>query len=131
MSVSGALFDGDKLNDVSKTCVSRLSGEEVYNKLTAWAKEFDGEFFTLLTRDGDYTKAMLSIDRDVPKPRKDIAKWNETKDYFLISLTSFTVTSLCCPKIFRRATQRNFLKGIKPFITFRTTDSNGLIKLKA
>ncbi len=82
MSVSGALFDSDKLNDVSKTCISRLSGGEVYEKLTAWAKEFDEDFYKILTEKPDYTKAVLSIDRDVPKPRKDIAKWSEAKDYF-------------------------------------------------
>lgn len=79
MSVSGALFDNDKLNDVSKTYISKLSGDTVYDRLTEWAREFDTEFYSLLIRDPDYTKAMLSIDRDVPKPRKDIAKWNEAK----------------------------------------------------
>ena len=82
MSVSGALFDENKLNDVSKTCISRLSSGSVYDKLTEWAKEFDGEFYGILTKDADYTKSVLAIDRDVPKPRKDIAKWNEAKDYF-------------------------------------------------
>ncbi len=82
MSVSGALFDENKLNDVSKTCISRLSSGSVYDKLTEWAKEFDGKFYGILTKDADYTKSVLAIDRDVPKPRKDIAKWNEAKDYF-------------------------------------------------
>ena len=82
MSVSGALFDSDKLNDVSKTVISKLDSGTVYNKLTDWAKEFDPEFYDILTEKPDYTKAMLSIDRDVPKPRKDIAKWSEAKDYF-------------------------------------------------
>ena len=113
MSVSGALFDGDKLNDVSKTCVSRLSGEEVYNKLTAWAKEFDGEFYTLLTRDGDYTKAMLSIDRDVPKPRKDIAKWNETKDYFSYFFNELYINELVLPENILPCDAKEFLKRYK------------------
>lgn len=82
MSVSGALFDENKLNDVSKTCISRLSSSSVYDKLTEWAKEFDGEFYGILTKNADYTKSVLAIDRDVPKPRKDIARWNEAKDYF-------------------------------------------------
>ena len=113
MSVSGALFDGDKLNDVSKTCVSRLSGEEVYNKLTAWAKEFDGEFYTFLTRDGDYTKAMLSIDRDVPKPRKDIAKWNETKDYFSYFFNELYSNELVLPENISPCDAKEFLKRYK------------------
>lgn len=81
MSVSGALFDGDKLNDVSKNIVSTMNSETVVEKLTDWAKEFDPEFYDILTRDLDYTKAVFAIDRDCAKPRKDIAKWNEAKDY--------------------------------------------------
>lgn len=81
MSVSGALFDSDKLNDVSKNIVSRMDSDTVVTNLTDWAKEFDPEFYAVLTRDPAFTKAVFAIDRDVPKPRKDIAKWNEAKDY--------------------------------------------------
>ncbi len=81
MSVSGALFDSDKLADVAKNVVSRMNSEEVSQKLIAWAKEFDGEFFELLSRDTEYTKNIFAIDRDVPKPRKDISKWDEAKAY--------------------------------------------------
>ncbi len=82
MSVSGALFDPDKLNDVSKIRVASMNAETVYKKLTDWAKEFDPEFHGILCADPEYTKAVLAIDRDVPKPRKDIAKWNEARAYF-------------------------------------------------
>ncbi len=82
MSVSGALFDQNKLIDVSKIKVASMSSDTVYEKLTAWAQEFDGEFAKLLNRDPEFTRQMLSIDRDVPKPRKDIAKWSDAKDYF-------------------------------------------------
>ena len=83
MSVSGALFDENKLNDVSKTKVAAMKSTEVYEKLTAWAREFDGEFYELLTANPDFTKGMLAIDRDdAKKPRKDIAKWSEAKEYF-------------------------------------------------
>ena len=81
MSVSGALFDENKLIDVSKNVVSKMSGEQVSNKITLWAKEFDSDFYTLLSRDEAYTKAIFSIDRDCAKPRKDIAKWKDAKDY--------------------------------------------------
>lgn len=83
MSVSGALFDENKLNDVSKSKIAAMKSSEVYECLTAWAQEFDGEFYNLLTRDQSFTKAMLAIDRDeAKKPRKDLAKWNEAKEYF-------------------------------------------------
>ena len=81
MSVSGALFDNDKLNDVSKNIVSTMNSETVVAKLTAWAQEFDKEFYDILSKDLDYTKAVFAIDRDCAKPRKDIAKWSEAKDY--------------------------------------------------
>lgn len=82
MSVSGALFDEVKLLDVSKNRICLLSSEQVYDYVTDWANEFDKEFYEILTKDPEYTKAVFAIDRDVPKPRKDIAKWNEVKDYF-------------------------------------------------
>ena len=81
MSVSGALFDWDKLIDVSKGVVCKLSSSEVVDYLLEWAKEFDAEFYNLLNRDLDFTKSIFAIDRDVPKPRKDIAKWDEAKNY--------------------------------------------------
>ncbi len=81
MSVSGSLFDLDKLRDVSKNVVAMLTAEQVYGYLTDWAREYDKPFFELLDADPDYAKAILSIGRGVPKPRKDIAVWSEMKDY--------------------------------------------------
>lgn len=81
MSVSGALFDLAKLNDVSKNVISKFSADRVLDELLTWAKEYDGEFYSLLSSDKDYAKSIFAIDRDVPKPRKDIAKWNEAKQY--------------------------------------------------
>ena len=81
MSVSGALFDWDKLIDVSKTVISRYTAEEVTDLLTTWAKEFDQDFYKLLSRDIEYTKSIFAIDRGGNKPRKDIAKWSDAKEY--------------------------------------------------
>ncbi len=81
MSVSGALFDMDKLNDVSKNVISRMSADGVYSLLAEWARQFDPEFHGLLTRDPAYAKAILSIGRGGAKPRKDITVWSEAKAY--------------------------------------------------
>lgn len=43
MGRSGALFDLDKLNDISKNELSRLSAEEMFDFLFAWAKEYGTE----------------------------------------------------------------------------------------
>ena len=113
MSVSGALFDHNKLNDVSKIKVSRMNAETVYKKLTAWAKEFDGEFYAILTADSQYTKAVLAIDRDVPKPRRDIAKWNEVKDYFSYMFDSLFVPSNELPENIDANDAKAFLEQYK------------------
>ena len=113
MSVSGALFDSDKLNNVAKTVVSGFDSACVYDKLTNWAKEFDPGFFTVLTENPEYTKAVLSIDRDVPKPRKDIAKWNEAKDYFSYFFDSLYKKDFSIPENILPADARLFLEKYK------------------
>ena len=113
MSVSGALFDSDKLNNVAKTVVSGFDSACVYDKLTNWAKEFDPGFFTVLTDNPEYTRAVLSIDRDVPKPRKDIAKWNEAKDYFSYFFDSLYKKDFSIPENILPADARLFLEKYK------------------
>ena len=81
MSVSGALFDLNKLNDVSKTTIARMDAEVVADKVIAWAEEYAPDFAALLKRDRAYTVAMFSIDRYNAKPRKDIAMWSEVPEY--------------------------------------------------
>ena len=79
MSVSGALFDMVKLNDVSKIVISRFSAEKVYNEALKWAKVNDQELVDLLN-DKEYSLKVLGIERGNAKPRKDIAKWKDIKD---------------------------------------------------
>ncbi len=81
MSASGSLFDIDKLNDVSKNVISRMSVDQVYSHLTSWAEQFDPEFHKLLTRDPAYTRSILAIGRGGKKPRKDLATWSDAKPY--------------------------------------------------
>lgn len=81
MSPSGSLFDLIKLGDVSKNVVSRMTAEQVYDRLTVWAKEFDSELYTVLTRNPEYTKSILEIGRGGNKPRKDLETWKDAKGY--------------------------------------------------
>ncbi len=81
MSTSGCLFDFVKLGDVSKNVISKYTAEQVCDGLIEWAKEFDEEFYRLLTADREYTKAVFSIGRGGKKPRKDFGAWGECKAY--------------------------------------------------
>ncbi|MGI6030376.1 MAG: glutamate--tRNA ligase [Eubacteriales bacterium] len=81
MSVSGSLFDVDKLKDVSKNVIAQMDAKTVYDYVTQWAQQYDAEFAALLTRDPAYTQSILAIGRGGKKPRKDIAIWSEVKAY--------------------------------------------------
>lgn len=81
MSPSGCLFDMVKLTDVSKNVISVMTAEEVYNNIINWAEKYDTELYDLFSKDPEYAKNILNIDRENPKPRKDISQWSEVKDY--------------------------------------------------
>ena len=79
MSVSGALFDMVKLQDVSKIVISKMTAEEVYEKALDWANRHDEELAKML-EDKEYSLKVLGIERGNTKPRKDIAKWSDVKE---------------------------------------------------
>ena len=81
MSGSGALFDMDKLQDVCRNVVSRMSAEEVYSQVMAWAREYDPDFAAVFGADEAYAKAILGIGRGGKKPRKDFGLWSQVKEY--------------------------------------------------
>ena len=81
MSVSGALFDIVKLTDVSKNVISKMTAQTVFELSYAWAKEYDTKLAALYEKDFERMTAILNIDRENKKPRKDIAKWSDIPDY--------------------------------------------------
>ncbi len=81
MSVSGSLFDLQKLQDVSKNVISVMSGEEVYQLVIEWAKKYDEQLYRLFTADEQKAVAILSIGRGGKKPRKDLTVWGDVKPY--------------------------------------------------
>lgn len=82
MSVSGALFDLAKLNDISKTVISRMDAQTVFDRTLAWAKTYDAEYAALLENDPQKALGMMALDRGGKKPRKDIAMWSQVRSYF-------------------------------------------------
>ena len=61
MSRSGALFDLDKLNDISKTELSRLSAEEMLAFLKDWAFSFGSEQEKAYFADEEYLLKVLNL----------------------------------------------------------------------
>lgn len=81
LNPAGSLFDLGKLTDISKNVVSKMSAEQVYEYTAEWAKEYSPEFYSELTRDPEFSKAVLAIGRGGNKPRKDFGRWNEVEGY--------------------------------------------------
>lgn len=76
MSRSGALFDLDKLNDVSKTEISKLSAKQCYDFLNEWVNEFGTQADKAHFKDGEYIIKVLELIMGVggKKRRKDIER---------------------------------------------------------
>lgn len=79
MSSSGALYDLEKLNNISRNYISKLTKNEVYDGLLKWTKKYDKDFYNLITKYEEYTKNILNIEREQKKPRKDYASYSEIK----------------------------------------------------
>ena len=98
MSPSGCLFDLVKLNDVSKNVVSVMKADEVYKLIADWAKKYDVDFYEVFTKDEAFSTEMVNIDRESAKPRKDIAKWCEVKEYYSYMFNEYYVPNFELPE---------------------------------
>jgi len=77
MSASGGLYDMDKLLNISKTVISKMTKEELCDKSYEWASTYSSELKNLIDRDKEYYMNILNIEREQKKPRKDIGKYED------------------------------------------------------
>ena len=80
MSNSGALFDLDKLNDVSKETMLHIPATEIAEFLKAWSLEFAPEYGCVF-EDMDFLVKILDLGRDEKKPRKDLVYARQIMDF--------------------------------------------------
>ena len=120
MSSSGCLFDFNKLGDVSKNIISRMSAVEVTERVTAWAKVYDPEFGALLARDPAFTESIFAIGRGGKKPRKDLSTWADAKPYMGFFFDELFLVVDEYDEKFDRADIRSALE--KFLATFDTSD---------
>lgn len=113
MSVSGCLFDLLKLNDISKNMISVMTADEVYDRTSEWAKEYDPEYYEVLKNDEHNAKEMINLDRGGKKPRKDIAKWSEVKEYFSYFYEQYYNKDYSLPENIDKADAAAILKAYK------------------
>lgn len=72
MGKSGALFDLEKLNDISQTIFLKLTAAEIYDFILTWADEYNPAYATILRANADMAKKAFDIGRCGDKPRKDL-----------------------------------------------------------
>ena len=80
MSSSGAFFDLDKLDNISRNVISKMKASEVYEELLAWTLEYDLEFADILKNKKEYSINLFNVEREQKKPRKDFVYYSDVKN---------------------------------------------------
>ncbi|MDO4870217.1 MAG: glutamate--tRNA ligase family protein [Bacillota bacterium] len=80
MSSAGALFDLNKLQDISKDVLLGIPAEELADFMYQWAAEFKPQAAPLL-EDKDYLSKILDLGRHDNKPRKDLIYARQIFDF--------------------------------------------------
>ncbi|MBL6465319.1 MAG: glutamate--tRNA ligase [Peptostreptococcus stomatis] len=81
MSSSGALFDLNKLNDISKDVLVKMSEDQILDFMMAWSEKFDKDANQLLVKYRDDLSRLLAIGRSGKKPRKDLVNCSQIMDF--------------------------------------------------
>lgn len=131
MSASGALFDIEKLRDVSKNVISRMSADTVYDFIADWSADNDAAFHRLLVRNPEYTKEYLSIGRGGKKPRKDLALWSDAKPYMDFMFDELFRPDYTMPQAVSREDARAILSDFQNAFDENDTPEEFFEKMKA
>lgn len=87
-AIGGTSFDEAKFKNICKTYFSRKTGKEVYDETFAWALKYDQEYAKVLEENKDLMIKFLGIEKDGPRPRKDISKYSDVKEEFSYAIDS-------------------------------------------
>ena len=78
-ATGGALYDMEKLNNISKNIISKMTASDLYDRLNEWTSKYDKEFNELINKYKEYTINILNIEREKAKPRKDYENYESIK----------------------------------------------------
>jgi glutamyl-tRNA synthetase len=79
MPVGGTLFDIDKLSNISKTYFSTKDKPDLYNEALDYFRKYDKEFYDILLNNREYALAILNIEKNSVRVRKDIGCYKDVK----------------------------------------------------
>lgn len=77
MSKSGALFDENKLNNISKNTILYMEIDYLIDEIISWSSIYNKELYDLIINDKDKFKRIISIGRNDITPRKEYTRFDE------------------------------------------------------
>lgn len=76
-SLDGALFDLEKINNISKDVIFKTPIDTLCEKVKEWALSYDNNLLSLINEDEVMFKKILNFGKNDPQPRKDYYKYAE------------------------------------------------------
>jgi glutamyl-tRNA synthetase len=88
MTISGPLFDEQKLKWVNNFYLSAISTEELFRQTLEWTQRFQPDFAALLLSDVEYAKAAMDIERHTEKDPKRFTLYSDVMNQILFFFDS-------------------------------------------
>ncbi len=79
--IGGTLFDIQKLISISKVYFSALKASKLYEGVLEYTEKYDLEFHELLKKYKEYMINVLNIEREIPRPRRDISAYEDVRKF--------------------------------------------------
>ena len=80
-SLDGALFDLEKINNISKDVIFKTPIDELVNNVKVWAQTYDVNLLSLINEDEAMFRKIMNFGKDDPQPRKDYYKYAEIYEH--------------------------------------------------
>jgi glutamyl-tRNA synthetase len=80
--VAGPIFDLVKLESISREFIAQLPIEEALESLLTWARDYDPELTSILSRNLPLARHIFANERQPGVQRKDLAKWGEFRSAY-------------------------------------------------
>lgn len=80
-SLDGALFDLEKINNISKDVIFKMPIDELIENITTWAQSYDLKLLSLINEDKNMFQKIMNFGKNDPQPRKDYFKFSQIFDH--------------------------------------------------
>ena len=134
MSLEGALFDMGKLNFFSKEILSKKTKEEMLEMTLEYAKNYDEKLYALVSKDPEYFKKIINIEREKDNPRKDYEKLGNLYDainFFYPDLYDASISSLVYNEKFNNEEIKSVLLTLKDKLDTSLEEAEWFNSMKA